>query len=644
MKYLAFILMCLSCSATQFYVSQNGSGTFSGTNLANAWSVDLFNADNTGEGKAWRITGINTDGTPYTNTYINNPILVYTNLVSPGDTVNLVGVITNRVIVGGCGVTNQPVTITWYDSSACFSNLSFPNGSSCLFSISKGHLVIDGVATNISRFIASSNGWSYPFTNGIIGINMGDCTDLKIVHVGLGPFDYRPGLLAGTDESEGGNAMYISGVTKDLLITNNFVTDCAGGIVVAWNGLSRNIVISDNSVFHYSEAIKLIFSSAIYPSYIAGDVKILRNTMNISSNYNTSTAGSSGYHQNAIHEYATPVRYWTIINQSSNYLTAVGNPVVEASYDANGTYILTNLSIIPDHWLPGTNDYYLTIGGLNVTNSLYPAGHDSFTSFFPFTNYIVLHGSSNVAITASLYLPYVGGVTNLEIAYNKIGPIGSYQASTDGIFVGDEAGPETWRTFIHDNLMLMDTNTTRQSSGFININGNQALIANNTLVNVSSKAGAPINILNGTGNLVYNNITVNFQATFYNLQNSFGVTNVTEINDNTWGGIDHWFSGDSQTWPALYYHPEISCWYEMPRYEDRSETNLLTLNADYSPPSTNHAIGTNLTTLYLLYGVSNPVDFTGASRPASGIWTRGALELNAAVNSMVFMTPFYIRD
>jgi len=151
-------------------------------------------------------------------------------------------------------------------------------------------------------------------------------------------------------------------------------------------------------------------------------------------------------------------------------------------------------------------------------------------------------------------------------------------------------------------------------------------------VNINGASGGKMfEVKNGTGNRMLNNLA------YRSISSAVVVTSndpnqsqqtCSAIDYNCWSGMTGpWVNGQNP-WPSLFYNPAFGGYYDNTNnFEVHSSTNLVTLNANWSPVSTNYLVGTNMTAEYVARGVS-PVDINGNLRPASGPWTIGAYEVN----------------
>jgi hypothetical protein len=198
----------------------------------------------------------------------------------------------------------------------------------------------------------------------------------------------------------------------------------------------------------------------------------------------------------------------------------------------------------------------------------------TFYSFGALTNVYILHGKSNAPVTCLISDAYTGTNYGMEIAYCIFRGRGSTNGSTVMMFTGQE-----YPYFVHGNIYanvgMLVTDNCGYANGFINVNGSDNLIANNTLVSAmpTKQAGATIQVRHGSRNMIYNNLTVDcISAVDLADPVNLGITQCSDIDYNCWAGIQLWQAGQSgSTWTNLFYNLTLGCPYRMPEYESQHQ-------------------------------------------------------------------------
>ena len=199
---LVVVLICGIASASgnqQIYVAQSSSGDGSGSSANNCKSLASVNA-------VWPA--------------------------SAGDTVHLVGTLTNVLTVGGSGSAGNPVTIL-FEANAKFSAPSWPSGwtgDGAITIMSKNYITIDGGANGLIE--ATDNGTGRGNQNLSRGVGAASSSHLTIKNLSVINMYVR---TSSTDSV--GNGVAISDICTidpyyitDFLVTNCTIRDACIGI------------------------------------------------------------------------------------------------------------------------------------------------------------------------------------------------------------------------------------------------------------------------------------------------------------------------------------------------------------------------------------------------------------------------------
>lgn len=678
------IALCLQKSnATDIWVTQNGArnggyctsnqsafyasliGTNSGSDLSNAWPIEYLSNN---QGGYW------THGLRTTNALANFsgfPVgQAFTNFVVPQGpiTFRLSGIFTNGFTLPNNGTNGGPLYTFQFEPDCIFTNRTWPgNSSSATAIIQIGELSghdLKFISLSPLLFTYPNNGFGGITTNYITFLDLLSCYNVEVSGLVLSNMCYRPPYRNDiADENYYALGIALHGKSSGLCSVHNNTIDMAStGISVNYSGYWNNFRMESNTITRYSIAILAAADTSIYSEL--SNAKFNWNTIDHAENFDQPTGQ---YHNNAVHLFsqATTIILWTNAIGYTAPLTPgsyLPSLVLQSNYDANGfcRFSVPVGGIQPSSWWPSTNDHYVFCGFAGATNSNFLVGgtNGPFASFPSFTNHFILHGKSNAPVTANLYFPFQGLVTNCEFAYNRIGPYGSDNTTSVGFFLGDVSSLLGYiDCMVHDNLVLMDTNTGT-GGGIAGLNGSRYLVFNNTFYCLPRPGGtnvfqSALTVYNGSGSESYNNLFVNFRSVVDYFQAQVVNQSVAASDYNNYAGMYYWqLTAETPSpffWTNLYYAPQYGMNYAMTNgFEVNSRTNPPTLNADYSPANTNYLIGTNLTSKLAARGIVNWTDINGVPRPSGGYVTIGAFELNTnyvppvAVAPNKFL-PFLIR-
>lgn len=228
--YLLFLLSC-TCNAAQFYFSQDGAGTQSGSTAGDSKPISQFNLPS------------NWSGTPGT-----------TGKISPGDTIRLVGTITTALKFNGSGTASQPIILLFENGA----KLSAPTWATAAISIEgdnyaglKRNIVIDGGTNGIIESTESGTNGRYK-TNGY-GIRAVGVSDFTVRNLTLRNLFVR---TPGPDTSTPGIAISwipaVNAAQSGLRVTNCTIDHAFIGVSVGYNTNGVSSVEIDNNVITHT--------------------------------------------------------------------------------------------------------------------------------------------------------------------------------------------------------------------------------------------------------------------------------------------------------------------------------------------------------------------------------------------------------
>lgn len=225
---LALVLSAGSSMAEDIYVSQMQQGGGWGTNSACAKSVAWFNAAaNWGSGA---------------------------NKISVGDTVHLVGTITNSLTVLMSGAPGSPITIL-FEPNASIAMPAVP-ATGAINCQKRSYLTIDGGVNGVIR--STDNGTARGNQVNSIGVDWegsgGLIAGLTIQNLTITNLYVR--TANSSDVNGSGKGVYVTGALTNSVVRNCAISWCASGILIAYSpGRSLDIECYSNSVSHCNQAI-----------------------------------------------------------------------------------------------------------------------------------------------------------------------------------------------------------------------------------------------------------------------------------------------------------------------------------------------------------------------------------------------------
>jgi hypothetical protein len=219
--------LSLSARATDFYVAPNALGTGDGSSAANATSVAWLNASSswgTGAGK-----------------------------IGPGDTVNLVGTITNNLVISGSGTSGNPITIYFQPGAM----LSQPAANNFIWCGYQSNLVFDGGVNGTIQNTDCGQDMDYQAASS--GIKANGCSNIEIKNLSMINFyipDPDPNKnmtnLQSYFSSNGG--VYANGFGSNISIHNCYFSNVCWAVVMG-GGTATNINIYSNNFVNYDHAV-----------------------------------------------------------------------------------------------------------------------------------------------------------------------------------------------------------------------------------------------------------------------------------------------------------------------------------------------------------------------------------------------------
>jgi hypothetical protein len=274
---------------------------------------------------------------------------------TPGDTIHLVGVITNGLLIGGSGAPGQPITIR-FESNAKFSaptwtTANAPANSGNRASIINGYnpvsyIIIDGGSNGTIE--ATDNGMYHSYSNNFNAVSIVAGNSLEIKNLTITNLYYR---IASQDCSAAPQAITTGGDSfTNLSIHNNTLDMLANGIVVGYNGNCNGLQIYSNTMTRINWGMFL--NGGNYGS--CSNFSIYGNHINHFENWNPMGGPCAGsYHGDGIY-----LNNSITGNATTNFNCRVFGNTIGPSVDVASALI----------YVTGGNAY--TFPGLRIYNNL----------------------------------------------------------------------------------------------------------------------------------------------------------------------------------------------------------------------------------------------------------------------------------
>ncbi|HZV36780.1 MAG TPA: hypothetical protein VFB72_19540 [Verrucomicrobiae bacterium] len=227
---MAFFVIFLSAGAIRgndYYVSQNGSGNNSGADTSNTHPL----------------------------TWANNPANwgTGTGLINPGDTVHLVGTFSKSLVIGGNGLSNQPITI-YFEPGANFTSTCWPT-SGAIEIDARTNLVIDGGLNGLIQNTANGTGLTYSNNSRGIGSLFGSAEAYNCVFKNLIITNIYKNIRGDTTRAGYGMDLAGSGIT----VSNCWLSDGDGplGYAGVSGEIDHDIYLVNNTILNGNHLLQI---------------------------------------------------------------------------------------------------------------------------------------------------------------------------------------------------------------------------------------------------------------------------------------------------------------------------------------------------------------------------------------------------
>jgi hypothetical protein len=208
-------LICLACfkaGASDYYVSQPGSGATNGIDAADAYPLSWLNNRSSDNKK-----------------------------IHSGDTVHLVGTLTNAVTISNSGSAGNPITILFETNAQMVAA-----AASSFITVGGNYIVIDGGYNGIIQ--NTNNGTVLGYQVGSTGISAGDVNNLMVKNLTIANLYVR--MAGGEDGSGCGIRSYWNGGTPphDIIVSNCLLHDMQIGFNIDYGPGASNFVMTTCTV------------------------------------------------------------------------------------------------------------------------------------------------------------------------------------------------------------------------------------------------------------------------------------------------------------------------------------------------------------------------------------------------------------
>jgi len=651
--FLLFLFASLTpvCHATDWYVSQNGSGLTNGADINNCQTI------------AWASAGEFGPGQPPWGTTIQ-----------PGDTVHLVGTITSCLAILGSGSPGHPITVL-FEPGAMMSAPTLTNANSWIIEAGSW-ITIDGGLNGLiqctSNGTVSSNGGTMLYQKNIAAFSTPNIVNnVTIQNLTISNMYNRQTNSEFPQTSGDGGGIGLSG--NNGLISNCFITGVQTAVAFGVGTIPfTNLTITHCAFSNYNWGITA--SSGGVPSPMLYNMTITHNMFqsgdmfespetptlqtvfqNGTNNITATTTslqiappGVQWYFRaatNLVNEfYWNPSQTWT--NASTNVITGCYTNIANQAIglDTNGNMFAGQLplDLISGQfanmwfyctaqggaWVPYVSEemgfhrnamhFFLeSSDGLGcisnvviaynfIKHGVHPLSHTagSGAMFFDLAPSQVAHlRIFNNISTLAYPLSWNGGGGSINAVGGDILIANNTDVMwyTNGMYGGNGIASQGSNAFVFNNIVIASTGTT------LSIAANTAGLSNNlpTLATLFNTVKSDYNIFYGQGGnsfyqMVANNGTGGWWEsggldTFYQWTNTFSVSN------------------------GFYFDPH-------------SVASAPKVDSNFVPLSTDTVAvgnGTNLTA----WGITD--DFAGNPRPATGNWTIGAYQTTDGTGSNI---------
>jgi len=264
--YVVLLSSAFLGKSADIYVSQSGTGD--GTTSSNASSLAWLNSN-------WSS-------------------------INAGDTVHLVGTLTNTLAIGKSGAAGSPITL-FFEPNAKFSAPAWGSPASDNFTadpIVQGggvstlnYFIIDGGSNGL--ITSTSNGMGQSFSNSCVGLVLTACgMGVEIRNLTVTNMYYR--ITGAANDFGCGNGIEMSGTVTNCSIHNCTVINAGNAFAIYYEpGISSNLQIYSNAAYHISWGCVL---APQQNNATCVNSSIWANRFDHFEDY----AGNPGYHQDGI--------------------------------------------------------------------------------------------------------------------------------------------------------------------------------------------------------------------------------------------------------------------------------------------------------------------------------------------------------
>ena len=232
-------------AASDFYVAQNTTGSGSGSDSSDCQSLAWVNST-----YAW----------------------------TAGDTIHLVGTLTNNLTVGGSGSAGNPITI-YFEPNAKFSAPTFPSSTHWIDVGSYSWITIDGgsngLIENTSNGTVAANGGTMTYGNDGAGISVATAGHLTIRNLAIRNMYQRQTNSETIQGTGDGNDIFLGG-GSDIVVSNCVLGEALNTLTLTYSTtLTSNLTVTATILTNFNHGLTL--GSGGSPTPLFDNVLIFSN-------------------------------------------------------------------------------------------------------------------------------------------------------------------------------------------------------------------------------------------------------------------------------------------------------------------------------------------------------------------------------
>jgi hypothetical protein len=247
--------------ASDFYVAQNTTGSGSGSDPSDCLSLASVNS-------IWPARA--------------------------GDTIHLVGTLTNTLTIGGSGTAGSPTTI-YFEPNAKFSAPTLAITVNFINMDSRSWIVIDGGSNGLLELTDNGTAGNYDYQNNAVAVYGASA---GVDHVTIKNLSIR-NLYQRTTNTDSGTAQAIYIIGSDVTYSNLTLGEAYDGIRQSYTpSVTSNLTIVNCTFTNYNHAIEIGAGASVSPAI--ENIIIENSVFQSGDMFETYSGGEVGLHRNAI--------------------------------------------------------------------------------------------------------------------------------------------------------------------------------------------------------------------------------------------------------------------------------------------------------------------------------------------------------